>query len=177
VIADQQGSTMMRTNILVLAAFFVALPLCAATSPSTTSGSVQLSLKADPDTALPGVPVSLHIVINNRTNHVVVMPPSVLLRVTPEEGEPFDAIYGLESSFGRVGSWPKGVRHPLRVLPGATLELADEVDTTLLTPVWFWDKRLNRPGKYQLQLVAEPNLLLWREIGSMMIFSSAILTF
>jgi hypothetical protein len=157
VIADQQGLTTMRTNILVLAAFFMALPLCAATTPSATSDSVHLSLKADPDTALPGVPVNLRIVINNRTNHVVVMPPTVLLRVTPQGGEPFDAIYGVESSFGRVGSWPKGVRHPLRVLPGETLEVADEVDTTLLTPVWFWDKRLNRPGKYQLQLLAEPN--------------------
>jgi hypothetical protein len=56
-----------------------------------------------------------------------------------------------------VGSWPKGTRRPLRLLPGERLDLIDEVDTTLLKPVWFWDDRLNRPGVYTLQLIAEPN--------------------
>jgi hypothetical protein len=138
---------MMKRLAAVL--FFVALTASEALAADRT---VEMTLTLDPPVTLPGMPVGFHIVFTNRSDQPVTIPGSLMLRVEPENGEPFFSRCGLEShACGYADGFDR------RVNPGESRTLDLPVDYALAGPEFFYDTRLSRPGKYALRLIAEPN--------------------
>jgi hypothetical protein len=140
----------MIRSLLIASLFFAASALAAESAPAR---SVEMSLALEPASVLPGLPVSFHVTIANHSERRVVVPSNLTLKVTPLGGVEFTARYGFVEE-GITGRWPGEIGDTLILMPGETTNVVFPVDTTLIGPDWFCDPRLNRPGSYRLQLVA-----------------------
>jgi len=140
------------TRYALIASLILAF---ASTGAEPVGTGVEMSLALEPATVLPGLPVSFHVTMTNRSSHRIVVPANVQLRVTPADGEAFTARYGYIED-GTIGTWPRGeYGERIALLPNETREIVFPVDTTLMGPEWFGDPRLSHPGSYRLQLIAD----------------------
>lgn len=116
---------------------------------------IDFKLRLEPTVTLPGIPVGLYATLTNVSSESVRLPEYVLLRVTPQTGEPFIAEYGHNSHVAPLAEGiSEGESHVLP--PGKTIELEFPLTYQLAEPFWFSDYRLSGPGIYQLKLILDP---------------------
>jgi len=133
----------IRWNVLLL--LFAALRISGA--PLT------ISVQVDPPAALPGVPVSLILDVENTSNRSQVIPSRMILVVRPSAGEAF-----VPTSVGAsVRPFPEEYRDERTIGPGETkryeIPVADQLTAGAMT-----DRRLWNPGAYDFQLVLRDDL-------------------
>jgi len=109
---------------------------------------LRVALEIAPQTTLPGIPVAFRISFTNPTEMPIDLPPHALLIATNDAGETFPVelssrrIFPMEMSPGPV---PAGGSKVLEIRPRGSFN--DE-------PYWLNEPRLNRPGKFQIHVIA-----------------------
>jgi hypothetical protein len=118
-----------------------------------SAAPVTISVQIDPPVALPGVPVSLILDVENTSNKPQVIPSRVLLLVRASEGEAF-----VPSTVGAsVQPFPEEYRDQRTIPPGETRRYEVPVANDL-TAGAMMDPRLWNPGKYDFQLILRDDL-------------------
>lgn len=116
------------------------------------AGNEQLSvtLEVEPSTVLVGLSPSLRISVTNDGTSPAVSPKYAVVRVTPENGESFIALYGSGSN-ERHG----GILGNERTSIGPGERAIFEFRTSSITsrPEWFEDPRWLEPGTYRMQML------------------------
>jgi|GEM_PF-3501516 len=139
----------MRTIITRNLAFAVTLafaPLLFAALP------VSINLSLEPTHTIPGIGVSVHITAENTSDQEIVLPKKLLLRVTPETGEPFIAEFGLSGEHRFSTAELPGGETALHLAPHSRRVFAIRAHD-LYGNGWSIDPRMNVPGRYRLQLL------------------------
>lgn len=117
--------------------------------------SLNISMRVHPETTLPGLPVSFSFALTNPSTTPLTIAGAVNLEITAADGATYFATWdsGTTSS-----SFPAELDERLTVPAGGTRELYIPLDPTLVAPEFFWDPRLNQPGRFLLRahLYAEP---------------------
>ena len=133
----------VRKNMLLL--LFAALPV--------TASPLSITVEVDPPSALPGIPVSLILTVENTSDVPQTVPSRTVLIARPASGERFipDAVGVLVKAF------PYEYRDERVLRPGQ--KRAYEIPlATALTDGAMADPRLWKPGTYQLQLFLHDDL-------------------
>jgi hypothetical protein len=131
----------IRSALLFL---LVMSPLLQAAPPPAPN--VRLTLTLAPATTLPGIPVTVRILVTNDSTSRVELPRDIVLLATTEDGETFS-----------VGSQPYpqvavSLLGETFVRPRGSTLLQVEVEGAAIQPFsWFDDPRLNMPGRFRLQ--------------------------
>lgn len=124
---------------------YVALFLLGASIPA--AGAVIATLRVDPESTLPGLPVAFFFVVTNSSASPVQLSRTVLLDVIPPSGEPFVASWD-NGKYSDEGLEPRDMAVPA----GGTREFYIPLGPPLLPrPEFFNDTRLNTPGRYSLR--------------------------
>lgn len=137
----------MKTAICLVVLVLVAIP---------ASAEVTLTLSMAPDSGLPGIPATMHVVASNSSDAPAVVPTTVTLRVTRRDGQPSPAADD-SSAPAVVATFPDTTG------PLLTLAAREQRDLSFWSspnsPPWFHDKgELFAPGIYTLQLIADASL-------------------
>ena len=135
----------MRNLVIVLAGLFlsVALQLSAADVASPFS----VSLNVIPDTTLPAIPVTLKMTFRNLGSSALRLPPHAILIAANEAGESFPVMMNSNRIY-------LSKLRPEPIAAGETVVLQIRPDGSFNhDPYWQNEPRLNRPGRFQLQLM------------------------
>lgn len=111
------------------------------------------ALRPFPDTTLPGVPVSFGVTVTNTDTTEARFVDVVQMEVQPATGPAYIVEWGRgEAGTGFIGEAldDDGM---LRVAAGSSRGLYIRTDQMLLEPAFFWDSRLNTPGRRQLRVL------------------------
>lgn len=129
---------MLRTLILIAATLIA----------SDALASLNVSMRIEPETTLPGVPVSFSFAITNPSASPVTIRGAVNLEITAVDESTYFATWdtGYTST-----PFPTELADRLTIPPGVTRELYLPLDRTLAAPEFFNDPRLNRPGRFVLR--------------------------
>lgn len=107
-----------------------------------------LALTCSPDVTLPGIPVTVRVVVTNNSAQRVELPAHLILQATTETGERF-----LPGGSDRPHFDVVLLGDPF-VLPHSSTVLEIEVEGAAIQAYsWFDDPRLNKPGRLQLQAI------------------------
>lgn len=120
---------------------------------------IRLTVAVEPAAELPAIPVTLRVQATNPTDVPVTFGNVIALQVVPLHGEPFAATGGPRT--GAVTSFP-WMPNEITLAPGETRDLTIWASSD--TPFFGYEKRLWRPGSYQLQIVISPELARLRDM-------------
>jgi hypothetical protein len=133
---------MKRTTLLFLVTIALIAPIA--------NAQVTAQLQVLPEKMLPGIPPWILIRVVNGSTAPVQLLNGASLEVTPPSGSRFYAEWQgghMSESFG------EDQRSLLLVPAGATNDLILPLDTSLATPAFFFDPRLNVPGSYIFRII------------------------
>lgn len=116
-------------------------------APSRDAG---VTLRVDPATTLPGLPVAFLVTLPEEVIERGLNEVNAVLHVTPNSGETFQALFSTDDPVqGRTVGW---INFHLRSLASrGMIEVQQPVDPPW-GPDWFADHRLHEPGTYRLRL-------------------------
>lgn len=150
------------------------------------SQPASINLSLEPTHTIPGIGVSVHITAENTSDEEIVLPKKLLLRVTPEAGEPFIAKFGLSGEHRFSTAELLGGETALHLAPHSERTFAISA-RNLYGNGWSVDPRINVPGSYRLQLLlldhvdetaiyATPAIQLESVIGPVLLSGDAAMT-
>jgi hypothetical protein len=131
----------------------LAVTLAVAVAPFLFGAQpVSINLSVEPTHTIPGIGVSVHVTVENTSGEGILLPKKLLLRVTPDAGEPFIAEFGLSGEHRFSMAEVPGGEAALHIGAHSTRAFAINAHD-LYGNGWSIDPRMNVPGTYRLQLL------------------------
>jgi hypothetical protein len=121
----------------------VAVLLLASAARSAPPLSIELRL--DPDTTLPEIPVSFRFTLTNRTDAPIRVPNRVALVAHDSDGAAFVVQCLTRCSMIDL------MHEPQTLAPDESTSRVQLTEGNMAWPVWFHDRRLRNPGRFELQ--------------------------
>ena len=161
----------MRPTRMMLPALLLSALTAVAEAPPTAT------LRLIPESTLPGIPVSFLITVTNPTDQVLTLGNALTLKATTDGGT-FDVLDFINQK--EIGLPTEGVdkcsgQPCLHIPPNGQRDLLVDVGPVLADNGFFADRRLMKPGTYDLVLSLY-DLGRWFEEGAAIRTNSARLT-